>query len=34
MKNAFDGDIRRLDTAEEILSAFESMSIEISKTEK
>ena len=34
MKNAFDGLIIRLDTAEERISELEDMSIECSKTEK
>jgi len=34
MKNAFDGLIRRLDTAEKSIFELEAISIEISKTEK
>ena len=34
MKNAFDGLIRRLDTAEKSIFELEAVSIEISKTEK
>ena len=34
MKNAFDGLIRRLDTAEKRIFELEAISIEISKTEK
>lgn len=34
VKNAFDGLIRRLDTTEEVISALENISIEISETEK
>lgn len=34
MKNAFDGFVSRVDTAEEIISELKAMLIETSKTEK